>query len=209
MDIVIHIGLHKTGTTFLQKIIFPKLKNVNFICQYNTTNRNQLLTCRLEKNKVNLISEEGLTRHNFRDNNETSMVEIANRIHKVFPNARIILVLRDKTEWLTSLYKMNCKYDYDYWYDNIFRSEDLSFNSYVEYLQKLFKNVLVLDYALLKYDPKRFVRTICDFIGVKVPEFDNVTIRKSRDLKSLKRIHRLPKCFKLSYYKSILDKLSF
>ena len=30
-DIIIHVGLHKTGTTFLQKEIFSRMKNINYI----------------------------------------------------------------------------------------------------------------------------------------------------------------------------------
>jgi len=29
-NIVFHLGLHKTGTTFLQQEIFPKLSGVNY-----------------------------------------------------------------------------------------------------------------------------------------------------------------------------------
>ncbi len=192
MDIVIHVGLHRTGSTFLQKEVFPKLQNVNYVYRYNMNSRNQLLAVKLDENKINLISEEGLTRHNFRDDNETSMIEISNRIYRVFPDARIILVLRDKKEWLNSLYKMNCRYSFDSWFDNIFNKDDLDFDGYVDHIRGLFSDVLVLDYGLLRDDPNVFVKQVCDFIGVNVPVFSNRILNKSLDLVVARRISRIP-----------------
>ncbi len=192
MDVVIHVGLHRTGSTFLQKEVFPKLQNVNFICQYNMNSRNQLLAVKLDENKINLISEEGLTRHNFMDDNETSMIEISDRIYRVFPTARIILVLRDRKEWLSSLYKMNCRYSFDSWFDNVFDKDDLDFDGYVDHIRGLFNDVLVLDYGLLRDDPDVFVKQVCDFIGVDVPVFSNRILNKSLDLVVARRISRIP-----------------
>ena len=53
MSMIVHVGLHKTGTTFLQREIFPKIKNVNY-------NRD-VFWVKNYKNKINVISNEWLS----------------------------------------------------------------------------------------------------------------------------------------------------
>ena len=53
-NIVIHLGLHKTGTTFLQQEIFPKLAGVNYKVYFDE-NKYEF------NDEINLISCESLS----------------------------------------------------------------------------------------------------------------------------------------------------
>jgi hypothetical protein len=123
--IYLHIGLWKTGTTFLQKMIFPKLKNVNYIIFRNDKEMLEVMdklrfsilsnddskklqlvvSTKLLKDR-NLISAEGLSgsayfvHDNYRSN-------ILKNIEKVFTNfnVKIILGIREQSSIIVSLYK--------------------------------------------------------------------------------------------------------
>jgi len=193
-NLYIHIGLHKTGTTFLQQEVFPKLKNVNYISKYNRQGSLHLITTKFSKDKINLFSEEHLTRQNYLDDGQASMSEIAKRIHKLFPEAKIILTLRNKDDWLKSLYNQYARTrglkSFEEWYNDVFDKEDLNFEKFVKLLNDLFDDVLVLEYELLKKDSDLFVKKICNFMNVDVPKFNNIFVYKSPALKDVEKIRK-------------------
>jgi len=113
-----HIGLQKTGTTFLQKEIFPQLKKTCYFSFYKaiseldtlrlSKNENQVFNAAKKIKKVfngekNLISYELLYDLYFMD--QTELNRVANRIKKFFPNAKIILGIREQASAINSIYK--------------------------------------------------------------------------------------------------------
>jgi len=169
-EIFIHIGLPKTGTTFLQEEIFPKLNNVNFILR-------DFSLAQYSEGK-NLISNERITGGITGDADYKTILD---RIKKLFPNIKIIVVFRNKDEWIRSCYyqfigtsenRLLVKSFKEY-YDNYFNKSLLDFVSFEQYLKDMFDDVLVLDYNLLKTDSNRFIEMICGFIGVDIPVYDN------------------------------------
>jgi hypothetical protein len=129
-NIYIHIGIQKTGTTFLQELCFPHLKELHYIHKENYStpppdgivgrlsriaNTNPLflhlekekeeLDCLLQavKEETVLISYErlfGNLSFNFYDNFNTTR-----SLKYLFPTAKIILVIRRQDDLLESLYK--------------------------------------------------------------------------------------------------------
>lgn len=129
-NIYIHIGIQKTGTTFLQELCFPHLKEIHYVHKKNYTtpppdgfvgrlsriaNTNPLFLD-LEKEKVELdrlmqaVNEEtvlisyerlfGNMSFNFYDNFYTT-----GSLKYLFPTAKIIVVVRRQDDLLESLYK--------------------------------------------------------------------------------------------------------
>lgn len=183
--IFVHIGLPKTGTTFLQEKVFPKM-DINFICKEN------LAIAKLSSKKVNLISDEDLS-HKL-DTFGVNRYEIAYRIHKLFPNAKIIIVFREKEKWLKSIYNQYLKSVYrpympfDKFKETMIENGALKFENYEQFLRRLFPNVLTLQFEDMKKDVYGFVSKICDFMGVEVPEFDAKPVNTSLTEKQLKLI---------------------
>ena len=183
--IFIHVGLPKTGTTFLQEKVFPKM-DVNFIYKEN------LVTAKLSLDKVNLISDEDLS-HKI-DIFGTNKYEIANRIHRLFPNAKIIVVFREKEKWLKSLYNQYLKSFYrpyisfEKFRNIMIESGALEFDKYEQHLKNLFDDVLVLQFEDMKKDVYEFVSKICEFMGVDVPDFDTTPVNVSLNERQLKLI---------------------
>lgn len=127
MKIIIHIGLHKTGTTYLQHYVFPFLRQENII--YNPKDIfyfiNAIFTLDIKdidflekarsfvqeygKNNSNdtlFISSEGISQLSFYQNYE----EQVESLKYVFPNAEVILSLREQSKWLESCYKESIKH---------------------------------------------------------------------------------------------------
>lgn len=179
-QIYIHVGLHRTGTTFLQKHVFPKIEGIKYYDRYNrfNLNHNFILSIDDDVDMPILISDEGLSNYNYSDYEECSAYKIADRLHALFPSAKIIVVFRKKEEWIRSLYNFYIKIggdkDFESWRNEIFCRKDIDFQEYENYLRNLFDNVLVLWYEKLKRNPRLFVQDICNFIGVPMPDFEIV-----------------------------------
>ena len=201
-EIFIHIGLHRTGSTFLQEKIFSNIplsafvRGHDYICSF-------MINADIPSDGKIVISYEGLTGHNYLDNSEASPFEMADRIKKLWSDAKIILVLREKDDWRRSLYRQYVNrlskfmrepiLSEQEWTEKIFRKRDFSFDDFVDYLNGLFDEILVLHYEDLRDNPHKFIKDICDFIGVPSPNFSNERInvglskRKMRAIRWLSR----------------------
>jgi hypothetical protein len=212
--IFIHVGLHKTGTTFLQREIFSKLKNVNYIHPPRTFLQKDIYTKIpkvrvsfftpektlgdrpefkpiISSDKINIISRESLSGApsvGYIDGDVR--FTIADRIKKHYPNSKIIIGVREKKSWLFSSYGQYVRgggtYSYDDWYNKIFDKKYLDFDTYLKYLKNLFNDVYVYKIEDLRSDPKEFVKNLCGFIGVDIPEYELKIHNKGFNEKQMK-----------------------
>jgi hypothetical protein len=132
--VFVHIGLPKTGTTFLQKRVFtsPKFLNLNnhepaganpecekafsllarTICcceemryaEYMAENQ-AAFSCILSSEEPLLLSGEEFTAEWYL----TDRALVANRLHDLFPQAHIILFIRNQIDALKSMYQQASK----------------------------------------------------------------------------------------------------
>jgi hypothetical protein len=124
-EIFFHIGLHKTGTTFLQKKVFPNFQQMHFIGP-EVINSNKSLYSLLYADEIffdksAFLSEIEKTINNkilFSDENFSgkplllnciNRCTIAYRIKELFPNAKILLFIRGQKEMLFSFYSQHLK----------------------------------------------------------------------------------------------------
>lgn len=138
-NIFINIGLHKCGSTFLQAEVLPKLKNLkpftfidndvllkefNYISQcgeiYYEKEVENLISNYFNKKNDYFISSEGLSGMGYSNYNTGVLIKvIANRIKNIFPNAKILIIIRNQRKAMESLYKDDVKYgflnDYKSW----------------------------------------------------------------------------------------------
>lgn len=122
--IYLHVGYHKTATTFLQQSIFPNMKNVNYIhperitedlrrLRLNRLSDPQIDNIRDYFNSFNnggpmLISYEGLSGSPFAPKKVKKQSTILKDLRRVFPSpdydVHVIVGLREQVDLLTSLY---------------------------------------------------------------------------------------------------------
>ncbi|MBW8050920.1 MAG: sulfotransferase [Cytophagales bacterium] len=121
MNLFIHIGYHKTATSYLQELIFPKLSHVNYIQFKNNIEifskifyqdplsfdinsaRSDLEKC-MDGTKINLISNENMSGNlRLKYNNKN----IADKLYDLFPRAKIIIAIRNQFDFIISSYKQH------------------------------------------------------------------------------------------------------
>ena len=168
MSIVIHVGLHKTGTTFLQEQIFKKLKNINY------SKKIDLHRIHIDNNKINLISNAWLSSDepHFYEFGATDKYEILSHIKKLFPDAKIILVKRNFSPWLKSCYRQYIVSGGILTFDDYCEKYNHNFidmDDYENMIRELFDEVLVTTQESLLNNREQTIQTICNFIGVEVP----------------------------------------
>jgi len=180
-DVVLHLGLSKTGTTFLQKNVFPYLDGVRFF-----DNGEFKINSVLHGDKVNLISDETFSNDYLWFDN-AGRFEVADRLYRLFPGAKVILFVRDVEGFKRSMYKEYVLWGgslgFDSWVKWCLLSNPgiFDFGKYVEYLRGLFDQVLVVDYDDFKADNRLVIGRVCGFMGVPVPSFDSKPLNVSLD----------------------------
>lgn len=118
---------------------------------------------------------EALTGHSF--DGPMDLVRIAQRLKALFPEARILIVIRKQGDLLESLYKqfvfsggmlnfpnfLNCKTRHSRFDINF-----LKYDNVIAAYRKLFgpEQVEVLPYEMLRLDQQRFADRVCDFAGI-------------------------------------------
>jgi len=125
-NVYIHLGLHKTGSTFFQKTLYPSypefnykpLRNKNVLADFNQYMlRENALTFDLDyahtlfyKHLDNKTAENGILTlceeqfSGFPLQDATNRKLMFDRLHAFFPNANYILVLRNQKDFVTSMY---------------------------------------------------------------------------------------------------------
>ena len=128
-EVFIHIGLTKTGSSFLQDKIFHKNSKVNYLGKWKNNYPNWLIEfsyfdqiafennferlsaeirSKLSNKKPNLISSESFSRVG------GVFMGQSQRIKKIFPDAKIIIVLRHPISHLKSFYKYSVE-NFGFW----------------------------------------------------------------------------------------------
>ncbi|MCU4165573.1 hypothetical protein [Carboxylicivirga caseinilyticus] len=208
--LVIHIGYHKTGTTFLQNNIFSKTKEINYLGQpfVNMDIKKffqDLKDCHdllFDKNvfiqrfdriianidqpgKPTLISLESI--HSGIDWWGRELVVMANRIRQVFPNAKILIGIREQTSYIESLYKEyivhggRINWNYFLYHSHYFKYHllpKLYYDKVIELYYYLFKkdNVHVYLHEELKNDANNTLTLINRFIGINKSNFEITSV---------------------------------
>ena len=161
--IILHLGLHKTGTTFLQKEVFPKILDANLII-----NKYQVCQLFLEKGRTNIISGEGFSLSMAHwGYTEKERYATLDNLKKLYPTAKIIVGTRFRTTWLKSCYSQYIRtggtlpfneYRRAYFFDSI------NMQQYVAEVKKRWKSVYIYRQETLKED----VPGMLKFIGVNL-----------------------------------------
>jgi Sulfotransferase domain len=160
-----HVGLGKTGTTFLQYRVFPKLKGIRYIQRTNYRDFKYVKLIESSSEKKFLVSNE------FDKQLEAEALKIASK----YPRAKTIVVLRRQDSWIASQYRRYVKNGYARTFEEFididsnegfWDKKDLFFHQKLVMLEEVFgSRPLVLFHDELIKDPHSFIGGICTFIG--------------------------------------------
>jgi len=194
--IIFHLGLNRTGTTFLQTKIFPFLKDVNYIPLYlNNRYACNPFMLKTEGDKTTLISNENICffiKHFDTDKDVKYYPDsktILKRLKKVFPDASIIFCTREKDSWLKSVYNNSVKNGYAHSFEYFLKhSEYIDIDDFVKTLKELFDDVFIYRFEDFVQNKQKIVSDICNFIGTDVPNnIDYRKVNKSLSDKAIKK----------------------
>jgi hypothetical protein len=188
-QIVIHIGMQKTATTFLQWNVFHYL-DVNYLWhifykpflkgfldsrkKIDLKKIKETIPNFLKNDKINLISEENLYTGMFLK--EDDRLLMLDRIKTVFPNAKIIFGTREAEDILPSWYKeyvaVGGVLNYKGFLEKHMDLKKLDYKPYIKELKKKFgsKNVFVYTLDEVKKNQDDLISKMCKFIGVEAPK---------------------------------------
>lgn len=198
LSTILHIGYPKTASTWFQEVFYPKLSNVRYIHRHVV--QNQLLkpgafewdlnTC-----KANLITNtdrlaicEELLLGRLRAGGVKHFLtkEVANRLHKVFPDGKVVFFLRNQPNALASSYYQYIKAGGNYSISKFLFPEKISAGDYnplvllsydyfnyipvLEYYESLFgkENIHIYLYEDFIASPKEFLAKYCADLNLKI-----------------------------------------
>ncbi|MDQ0298121.1 hypothetical protein J2S78_000529 [Salibacterium salarium] len=207
--VYVHIGFHKTATSFLQRCIYPKMKSVRYI-KYGALKK-QLYNLRLKtledeeiqqirekiltfyKKKPILISYEGLSGSPFSQKRSKSNIKVLEDIRRVFPeeefDVHIIVGIREQVNLLTSLY---VQYVHQ---GGVKKAEEhlanleeqgildhYHYDHYLHKVEELFgkNHYYLIIYELFKQQTEQQLFNLLSFMGEnKIPEYENEQVNRS------------------------------
>ena len=164
-ELFFHVGLAKTGSTYLQNKFFHKLNGIRYI---HTSKFYKYESIIAESNEERLMFSREFDRQFF---DETG------KIAKLYPNAKVIMILRSNEKWIASQYRRYVKNggskDIKNFIDitdnkGVWKNEEALFFPKLEFLKKHFINQpLVLFYEEFKEDPHKVFQKIADYTGTE------------------------------------------
>lgn len=199
--VVVHIGVHKSGTTWLQKSFFTNHPDLDFVNDYNEPwkdnlikylikNDNQFSPKRAQEILVNsiksnksqsasktiIISSEDLAGHPY--SGAYNREEIAKRISQAFPEAKILITIRNQYDAIYSIYntmvrlgylgKINDMLNEEFWirpgFNKSFFDYYKIYQLYLDFYKK--ENILLLSKEELSDNPVEYTNKLCDFLLV-------------------------------------------
>lgn len=177
----LHIGLHKTGTTFLQQELFPKWKGIRYLAE----DKLEYLT-RMKRTEVYLLSREGLSGKNWMHADERSAC--IKNLSNMLPDAKILLSFRKHSGYIISSYTQYLQQGgylpfeeyFDIEHDHGFmKIEDFLFKKKVDDVYECFDHLpfVILHEDILK-DLEGLTKRIQGFIGGEAPDIHRISRRK-------------------------------
>jgi len=154
----------------------------------------------LKNEMPNLISDENFYCKMF-VKKETRFV-LLERIHKLFPEAKILLGTRNKKDLLISWYKqyiaVGGSLQFDDFIDKILNLNNLNYEEYVKRLADFYgdNNVYIYKFENLIKEHEKTIKEICGFIGCSIPKYRLIRRNVGFGEKEIKASLLLNKIFK-------------
>ena len=176
VELFFHIGLMKTGTTYLQGNVFPNLKEIRFL-----TSRQSLFGRELfSKGARFLVSDERMSGCPYWSAQRNlsypeQFAQSVARLKGIVPKARIICCFREPAAFLQSAYKQYLHEGGTQEFQTFFRlsgdgvlaTKDLMFSAFVDSLHQNFDqaDLFLYDFDDFQRSPAAVLEGMLDFLG--------------------------------------------
>jgi len=196
--LLFHIGCHKTGSTWVQRFVFPSRKlgfarpltagwlqskivaphDLDFDADAVRRRILRKLEPTLAEGRVPVLSAERFSGD--LDLRLHDSVRIADRLAAMFPDGRVLIVIREQRAMILSTYRQYVNnggmlsldafvQGFDWWWQSPFELGQYAYDRLVAHYHSRFgqENVLVLPYELFRRDGREFVLRIIGFAGAR------------------------------------------
>lgn len=201
--LAIHIGLHKTGTTFLQDVIFSGISSIELICGVDS--HRELMKADFAKQVV--ISDENISGNLWGGGYFQDFIVNINKIIKIYGDPKIIFGIRKTEDLLLSIYKQylhekgfeDVEYLYNLKNSGIIRHEDLLYDPRISILNENFSEVFIYSQESLRDNFSIFLTALMQFLeldntplsGDKFCSKRNVGVKTKLQVNFLRDLNRL------------------
>ena len=176
-NITFHVGLPRTATTFLQSQIFNKLKHTQTYPKMQPPNI-------MHQTPNTIITNEMFSLTPNRYKTITQMKHL-------YPNAKLILGLRDYKTILTLLYNHLVTYGLPQTRKQWEQTQPKEIDTYITHVKTTFPNALIYQYDQFKQTPDAIIDKICEYLEQPTPKYTNKTINTvTRDKKIIEQIRQ-------------------
>lgn len=218
-NLVFHIGYHKTATTWLQTGYFSEHPEITLVANFRepwhdeflsyliqtpekifsipqcqNIFKKQMSSLNINAHNVLVTSAERLSGHPFSGGYDS--YKLANRMHSCFPNARILIGIRNQMDIIFSVYKQLIQEGYLGTFEDLINSKqwksvafslemykyELLIARYFELFSK--KNVLILAYEDLLKNKIEYIKRISNFLNIiyfESSNFNHITNKGIRE----------------------------
>lgn len=195
-EIYIHLGLPRTGTTFLQRNVFPKL-DLHYVSKPGAIMGGRFKDVLSMKGKV-LLSNENWSGTLYRDTHYERYATLQ-YFYDTYPNAHIMIGTRNPQSWLKSVQNNQFKKEPRTPLDE-YDKEMLNFDTYIKTIQTFFDDVFIYNYEDFKKDNKLWVKKICEWLEVPVPnDIVYKIVNKSWSKQQIMLVHFIKKVKKYGF----------
>lgn len=180
MALFLHVGLHKTGTTFLQRNVFPKWKDLTYVRWDGLEH-----FLRMDERRKYLVSREGLSGQFWAPHEERDLA--LQRLSAMLPGARILISFRRHDRYIVSAYKQYLQIggtlSFREFFDldgdtGLMKRADFLFRRKVESVEKHFGHTpFVFLHEEIVRDLGGLLRDMERFFGARAPALSEVEIR--------------------------------
>lgn len=201
--ITLHIGLPKTGTTFLQNAFFPTLQGVSFFHGYEPYR--SFLDAGHEHL---LVSDESLGGHPFRPDFQRQFEHRLRKLAAWHREISVIFGVRAHTEYVLSLYRQylqegGCMNQRDFL--QLFTKSDLLLMPKIRALQSVSSSVFVYRQEDLRTHSETVLREMAsfletDFPGVPPIRTENEGVKTKIQTRCLLALNRISSALPFSLY---------
>lgn len=174
----LHVGLHKTGTTYLQSEVFPRWKGLKYLRSLSVES-----FLKTDPDEICLASREGFSAGVVAHRHEK--LAFLKRLSTMFPDAGVLISFRDHGSYLNAIYSQYLRYGgtlpFGAFFDlegdsGYIKRDDLVFRAYVDGITEYWgRSPFVFLLSELQQDRKRLFDEMGMFLGVQPPELERLS----------------------------------
>lgn len=203
-QLTLHIGLHKTGTSFLQYVLFPKIDGVEIYRGYSPVRR----IMRMDPDKKIILSDESFSGDPLKSGYSEAFEKNIKRLKLLFGDPNIVLGIRNQQSLVLSIYKQylqqkgykSIEYLFNTQNTGILKHDDLLLYPRIKVLKENFSRVFTFDQKALLNKPDEFINALTKFLGVdnQIISLDENTHQSNKSIVSIKQVNYLRKLNKIN-----------